>query len=108
MLYLDGFREKMAFFTGLRNSVPPLEAVEAAAVDVDDQDEEVDEEDEVGSQSSTLTKPLQSPLSEAKPAEDAADAPTGNGAAKDGSKEEEPSGSERFSYEIDPDIGVIV
>ena len=116
-LDVHAFKEKMAFFTNLKNDVPvvPSGSNDAATLDLD--------EDEVISESSTLkhdsapflATPTSSRQQTVTPPPTTTAAPsmatshsseTVNTLTED--TENSANSNERFSYVIDPDIGVIV
>lgn len=97
-LDVHAFKEKMAFFTNLKNDVPTMEAA-------------TDEEEDTGSECSTLKNdPV--PKTASKAAAFATSVPVTSSFSSETvntlTEDETGGNGERFSYEIDPEIGVIV
>lgn len=94
------FKEKMAFFTTIKNEVPAV----ITTSEIDSDTEQIDDEDTPSESGSTLKHALTSRLDQLSLEEGVVD-----------NCEQDPPRSrsvdnvqERFTYEIDPDIGVIV
>ncbi|XP_059079146.1 protein kibra-like isoform X2 [Tigriopus californicus] len=93
------FKEKMAFFTTIKNEVPAV----ITTSEIDSDAEQVEDEDTASESGSTLKHALTSRLDQLSLEESVVDSEPNPPRSRSLENVQE-----RFTYEIDPDIGVIV